>query len=257
MLSVFDARVSFFFVRVKKSANVYQRTKMDTTPKKTPHMSIADVEKMLTRFVKQAIASMTQITDGVAIPGCFSRTAPVSMRPAQVTHMQYAEVMSIIRAKMPLVPECSVKVCDAFITTYTDDVFLMMMKYIAARNTIEYQAEKFDCDDFSVAFCSTAHKWHGRIRANFDAAPQLRALLPRCDAMVAGNMIPRAPSGETAPINFGGSPIGMCHGKLAEGAGEHAFNFWLTSTGEIVFIEPQTGEFITFGTGASIDFVYI
>jgi hypothetical protein len=57
---------------------------------------------------------------------------------------------------------------------------------------------------------------------------------------------------------IGGSPIGMCQGKLSGESEQHAFNFWISPNREIYYIEPQTREFITeLGHGATIDFVYI
>ena len=86
----------------------------------------------------------------------------------------------------------------------------------------------------------------------------MKSLLPAAIPAPAGaTIIPRTNATDTTQY-IGGSPVGMCHGKLSANSGEHAFNFWISSKGTIVYIEPQRGEFIeSLGEGATIDFVYI
>jgi hypothetical protein len=227
-----------------------------------------DLEKLLSGLAKLAAANMMAqpATTEVAVPGCTiggksrsTSSLPHPAIPPRYVTMAYSDVCANIRARMPLAPDCVVKVCDEFVTTYTADAFMMFMDYANARNDPEYKSEQFDCDDFSVTFCATARKWHARVSA---------LLRGRIASEIAIAQIPlRAPCAHTVPraaydatpdgVRIGGAPIGMCHGKLSGDSGEHAFNFWIMPSTEIVYIEPQTGEFITFGVGASIDFVYL
>lgn len=193
--------------------------------------TVQDAEKVLDKLSQRTVKLLTR-ADADA-PGCFVCRArgPIQLAPARVQQFSYEEVAKIIREKMPIARDCTVTICDQAITTYPNDVFLMFMEYANARGHAEYQAEQFDCDDFSVGFCAIARKWHARLRADSSRA-------------------------DSSPA-FAGSPVGMCHGKLSADSGAHAFNFWIAPTRDVVFIEPQTGEFITFGTGAMINFVYI
>jgi hypothetical protein len=222
----------------------------------------AEVDKAIKKLIKDAVIQITR-DDGIAMPGCFVRKT-IALKPAQLTNISHSALINIISAKVPTTPDCIVKVCDAFITTYSSDVFLKFMNAASLRTTGDYIAEQFDCDDYSVVFCSAAHKWHARIRANLEGNAALKRLLPNVppSAQASSSLAPaRIIAHPRDDVNdsqyLGGSPIGICHGKLSATSGEHAFNFWITPESEIVFIEPQTYEYITFGDGASIDFIYI
>lgn len=225
--------------------------------KKKPALSSSDVEKAISKLIKSAVESLTQLADE-APSGCFCRRV-IQLKPAQVTPFTFGAIQDLIRAKMPMAPDCMIKVCDAFITTYPNEIFMKFMEFATIRNIAEYQTEQFDCDDFSMTFCALARKWHSRLRAQLEGAVAIKSMLPvAAPAPPGARVIPHCCAAAVAEERYiGGSPVGMCHGKLAADGGEHAFNFWISPTGDIVFIEPQTGEFITFGAGAVIDFVYI
>lgn len=245
-------------------------------------LSASDIEKKLNQLIKAAIDILTQIVPSEA-SGCFCKKA-VQLRPDQLIQFQYDAIYNIIRQKMPLTPDCIIKLCDSFITTYPDAVFLNFMDYAVLRNVADYKAEQFDCDDFSITFAALARKWHARIRAQLEEKAHLKASLPapapepaevrivphmpnaKPDVRCVGEPAAAAPATpSTSTIlpaaedtkYLGGAPVGICHGRLAANYGEHAFNFWINSKGDVIFIEPQTGEYITLGSGAQIDFVLI
>jgi hypothetical protein len=229
--------------------------------KKKKILPAAEIDKAINKLIKSAVESMTQLGD--ALPsGCLARKI-IQLKPAQVTSFSYGALDKIIREKMPLRADCMIKLCDAFVTTYPDDVFMNFMEYSNLISLGSYISEQFDCDDYSVAFCGNARKWHARIRLQLESVAGVRKLLPPAIAATpdicviphAPSVVAEVPAADTQYV--GGSPIGMCHGKLSADSGMHAFNFWVSSKGEIVFIEPQTGEFITPGVGAFINFVYI
>jgi hypothetical protein len=227
----------------------------------------SDIDKAASKLLKSAVISLTQMTEDGVATGCFCRKV-IQLKPAQVTSFQYGAIHDIIRAKIPLAPDCIVKVCDAFITTYPNEVFMHFMEFANLRNATDYQSEQYDCDDFSVTFCATARRWHAKLRTQIESVASVKQMLPAAPpAPVNVRVIPHTPAGApsvpaaaaaAADAQYiGGAPIGLCHGKLSASSGEHAFNFWISPKGEVVFIEPQTGEFITFGEGAVIDFIYI
>lgn len=235
--------------------------------KKTKLIPAADWEKAISKSIKSAVFSLTQTIDDATATGCMCKKI-IQLKPAQVTALTYDDIARILREQMPLTPNASIKICDAFVTTYPNEVFMKFMDYATLRHAGEYEAEQYDCDDFSLTFCACAHKWHARIRAQLENVPAVKSLLPKAPnappmtehpilehkPMRAGHDVPRASADNQY---LGGSPIGMCHGKLSGDASEHAFNFWISARGEVIFIEPQTGEFITLGEGAHIDYVYI
>jgi len=231
-----------------------------TKKKKAAQIPAAELDKILKRYIKESVKALTHFA--TETPGCFARRV-IQLQPAQITQWSHADVSRIVREKMPLTAECAIKVCDQFITTYPDEVFERFMSFAIVASAPNYASEQFDCDDFSVAFCATARKWHASLRAKIEKSSAMRAMLPvaasASAACAAPRVIPASPRGESATDEhyIGGSPIGMCHGKLSLTTGEHAFNFWISSQGDIVFIEPQTGEYIMLGDGASVDYVYI
>jgi hypothetical protein len=134
------------------------------------------------------------------------------------------------------------------------------MIFATIRNLAEYRAEQFDCDDFSVTFATLARKWHARLRVALTTQSTVKQMLPAAPKdPETVRVLPHIPAADAKEdtTNIGGAPVGMCHGKLSASGGEHAFNFWINEKGDVVFIEPQTGEYITFGEGAVVDFVYI
>lgn len=225
---------------------------------KKKSLSAKDIEEQLNKLIRSAIEMLTQLTpDGTS--GCLCRRI-IQLKPAQVTHISAQSLYEIIRAKMPLTPDCIVKLCDSFITTYPNDVFLKFMTFVTLRSLAEYRAEQFDCDDFSMTFATLARKWHARLRVGLAAQPAIKQMIPEAPKAAAPvRAMPHIPAADVKAdtVNIGGAPIGMCHGKLSASSGEHAFNFWINEKGDVIFIEPQTGEYITFGEGAVIDFVYI
>lgn len=213
-------------------------------------VSTSKLDEILAKYIKSAIEILTQVPD--MVPGCACFRI-IQLKPPQVSNFDYAETIDIIRAKMPLVPNCEIKLCDSFITTFPNEIFIKFMEYAALRSNSEYKDEQYDCDDFSMTFASLARKWQGRLRAAIEEQPVLKQMLPpaKVSAHVA---IPRAQLEEKM---IGGSPVGMCHGRLSAKDGEHAFNFWINEKKEIIFIEPQSCEYIVLGDGARIDFVYL
>ena len=229
-------------------------------------MSLSEIDKTIKKLIESAVKSLTQMTEGNATPGCFCRKV-IQLIPAQITSFSYDGIMNIVRMQMPITQNCMVKLCDAFITTYPDDVFMKFMAFAEVCHTA-YIAEQFDCDDFSVIFCAHSRKWHARIRAQLEDVANVKRMLPEAIKTQPGMcVIPHSPRGDPtipgAPYDpndgryIGGSPIGICHGRLSASGDAHAFNFWISSKGNVVYIEPQTGEFITLGEGAEINFVYI
>ncbi|MCK9602837.1 MAG: hypothetical protein M0R66_00440 [Candidatus Omnitrophica bacterium] len=235
----------------------------------------ADIDKAAKKLIKSAVISLTQIAEDAEATGCLCRKI-IHLKPAQITTHTYDAVRNILRTGMPLAPDCVIVQSDAFITTYPETVFTRFMEFASMRNAAEYRAEQFDCDDSSLVFCAIARKWHARIRAQLEGVESVKKLLPEAPAAPPGAcVIPHA----TAPVGacaspktraraivaasedahyIGGSPVGMCHGKLYADGGQHAFNFWISPKGTVVFIEPQTGEFITaLGEGAVITVVYL
>jgi hypothetical protein len=236
-----------------------------TTKKKVATMSVADIDKTLTRLIKSAVEQWTQWTDDIAArAGCFTRRV-IQLKPAAITQFTHAEVMDIIREKMHIAPDNHIIICDTFMTTYPDEIFEKFMSYATMRIVNKYQSEQYDCDDFSLSFASIARQWHARIRAQLECDEHTCAIIPEAPRFVpeaaANAVIPHIPATAAAPNAanhyIGGSPIGMCHGRTSAGAEQHAFNFWISSAREVFFIEPQTGEFIVLGDGASINVVYI
>lgn len=230
------------------------------TDQKKKILSLEEIEKQLIQLVRGAIEILTQLQPDKPA-GCFFRKV-IQLKPAQVTQFSAQDAYNIIRAKMPLTPDCIIKLCDSFITTYPNTVFLNFMAYATLRSLEEYKAEQFDCDDFSCVFASLARKWQARLRAAIAEQSGIKQLLPEAPVAPASmRVIPHIPASSAAAAAdnkyIGGSPIGMCHGKLSATDGEHAFNFWINEKGDVIYIEPQTGEYITFGDGACIDFVYL
>lgn len=196
------------------------------------------VERIRNKTTKDAIISLTQFEDKSSSTLFKKRT--IKLHAASVTHFDINDVFNIIRQKMPVTPDCIIKVCDTTITTYLAETLMKFMEF-ANVDTMSYKEEQFDCDDFSMCFAALARKFQARIRAQLENAKERQVLL--CDKKFPG---------------IGGSPIGMCQGKLSGNSEQHAFNFWISPDGDIYYIEPQTREFITeLGQGATIDFVYI
>jgi hypothetical protein len=209
----------------------------------------SEIEKDANKLIKSAVQMLTQLTEGAV--GCFCRKV-IQLQPAQVTSISYDNLLVAIH-QMPLSPDSIIKICDSFVTTYPSEVFLKFMDYALLQNSPDYCAEQYDCDDSSVAFCAIARKWHARVRVQLEETESVKQTLPPAIPAPAGARIVACSRAQC----IGGAPIGMCQGKLAADGEEHAFNFWISPVGEIVYIEPQNGTYITLGEGAMINFVYI
>ena len=197
----------------------------------TSTLTDAEVIKERSKIIEQAWRMLTNaIPDDV--PGacmCRVKWMGVPRKGAQLTDITADDIARCIGTHCA--PDCRFVVSDSKISTYPRDVFLKFMEFATLRSR-KYMGEQYDCDDFALEFAALAREWHVHIKQRASASASASAI--------------------------GGVPIGICHGRLsATDETEHAFNFWISPDGAPIYIEPQTGEYITLGAGATLSFVYI